>query len=107
MTGAPNLLAAVWMMWWTVADINIDALCDGSILSLGLTSADLGIVVIGLVIILLVELYQEKGGSVCVWLDNQSCGLQITYIIISLLVIYWLGFLYNEQAAHTFIYQQF
>lgn len=107
LTRAPRLLAALWMLWWTVADPEPAALWDGRMLALGLGLGDIMVILLGMAVVLAVELYQERGGHVRSWLEQRHWLVQWGAIMAPLLAILLLGIMRGGYIPPAFIYQQF
>ncbi len=107
LTRAPSFLVAVDMLWRTVSDIRIYELWNGVFASLGMSLADLIIILAGMAIVLLLELYQERGGRVRDTLANQKPLVQWLAIILPLGTLLLLGLMREGYTAAEFIYKQF
>jgi len=104
---APRLMAAFYMMWITVSRPGISNLWDGTLLSLGITFVDILIVFAGILVVILIEYWQERGIEIRKWLSDQRPAIQILGIVIPLLVLVLLGILRGGYISSEFIYKQF
>ena len=82
-------------------------LFDGTVLTLGLTAADLWVVALGQAVILAVEAYQERGGHVRAALERRHWLVQWLAIAVPLSAILFLGAMRGDYIPAGFIYQQF
>jgi D-alanyl-lipoteichoic acid acyltransferase DltB (MBOAT superfamily) len=106
-TRAPRLATAVWMVKETFLHPCLPDLWNGTLLSLGLGGGDLAVILLGMVVVLGVEWYQERGGQVRAALEKQSFLVQWLAIVIPLLVLFCLGILRADYISSGFIYQQY
>jgi len=91
MTRAPRFMYAVRMLWRTFMDFRFETLFDGTLLGFGITGFDMIIVAIAVLVMILVELYQERGGFVRKALEERGAFVQVAAIIIPLAVIVFFG----------------
>lgn len=106
-TRAPRLLTALQMLKKTVCSPCLYQLREHEFLRLGLGKADLLVVAVSVVFLLLVELYQERGGKVRKALERQNAFVQWLCILLSLLVLLVFGLLRDPAISSEFIYKQF
>lgn len=106
-TRAPRLLTALTMLKTTVTSPCLYQLTDGTIWNLGLQGVDLVVILIGTVLVLAVECYQERGGQVRKTLEKQGFWVQWLGILIPLTVLLLFGILRGGYIASEFIYKQF
>ena len=85
---------------------NFHILWDGTLLKLGLTGLDYGILLFGVAVMFAVSLYQEKKGSVRELLWNKPV-LRYTLVIAMLIMVLLMGSYGIGYNASSFIYNQF
>lgn len=90
-----------------VTTFNFHILWDGTLMNLGLTSMDYGILGGGIVLMFAVSLFQEKKGSVREWLAQRNAFLRYGLIFALLLVVLLMGSYGIGYDAGNFIYNQF
>ncbi len=106
-TRAPRLLTAFSMLFATITRFDASSLFDGTILTLGLPQGDLLIVAFGILAIILIEFFQERGVQIRLWLEQRPAFLQWLGIAIPLTVLLLLGILRGNYISAEFIYKQF
>jgi len=106
-TRAPRLLTAVWMITQLWRNPCWGDLTSGTLLTLGLGARDIAVVFVSMLVVLLVELYQEKGGQVRKSLEQRHWAVQWAAMVLPLLVILLLGVMGGDYVPAGFIYQQF
>jgi len=106
-TRAPRLLVGVDMLWRTVFDCRISQLWDGSLLTLGITGFDYGVVLSGVAVLLLTEYQQEKGVAIRDTLARKNPLLQWLAIAIPMAVILLFGIVIRSYVPAQFIYAQY
>ena len=90
-----------------VLNPNFTILTDGTMLTLGLTALDFGILGVGIVLLFAVSLYQEKRGSVREMLWGKNPWVRYSLLFILLLAVLLLGKYGTGYNASSFIYNQF
>lgn len=106
-TRAPRLKTAISMLITTVTDVRLHELRDGTFASLGLTKGALAVVLIGMLLVLCVEWYQERGGRVRDSLAAQHGFVQWLAIAVPLVILLLLGIMRDGYISSEFIYKQF
>ena len=106
-TRAPRLLTGLAMLRATVTDFRLQSFTDGTLLTLGLTTFDYAVVLLGMAVVVGVEWYQERGGHVRKWMEGRSALAQWAMVMVPLLVIVLLGAIGQGYVAAEFIYAQF
>ncbi len=86
---------------------NFRVLWDGSLMKLGLTGLDFGILAFGIVLMLGVSLYQEKRGSVREGLAHQNAIVRCAAIFTLLVLVLLMGSYGIGYDSGNFIYNQF
>ena len=76
-------------------------------LSLGLQLKDHVIIGAGVLVLLIIETYQERRGSFREWLEERSPFVQWLFIVVPLVLIYFLAIDRSDYIAPEFIYKQF
>lgn len=89
------------------AEFNPWILVDGSLYKLGVTSVQFMVVLIGLVIVLVVSVIQERGYRVCVILDSQNTFFRIAFYIVFIYAVVLFGVYGSGYDASAFAYAQF
>ena len=106
-TRAPRLMTAFWMLAHLLVYPQFHQLTDGTVLTLGLSAADLWIVALGQAAILAVEAYQERGGHVRAALETKPWAVQWLAMLLMCGILLFLGILRGSYIPAGFIYQQF
>ncbi len=108
-TRAPRLLTAVSLLGRTFhpRTLHLHELWNGKLLQMGLTGGDLWIIGLGTLILLIVETYQEKRGSVRVALAKQNFFVQWLAILLPMVALLLLGIFRGSYIASEFIYRQY
>ena len=85
---------------------NFNILWDGTMMKLGLTTLDYGILAVGIVVMFAVSLYQEKKGSIreALW---EKPVLRYILVFVLLVVVLLMGSYGIGYNASSFIYNQF
>lgn len=86
---------------------NLSLLWDGTMMKLGLTGLDYGILLAGIVLMFCVSLYQEKHGSVRDALAAKASPVRYAVIFALFLVVILMGSYGIGYNASNFIYNQF
>ncbi len=86
---------------------NFHVFWDGSLLKLGLTALDYGIIAFGILLMLSVSLYQEKKGSVREGLAQANACLRYAAIFALLVLVLLMGSYGIGYDSGNFIYNQF
>ncbi len=106
LTRAPRLLTGLTMIWRTVFDLHPGALLNGTVLQLGLGLGDWLVVAAGVLVLVVVELAQERGVRVRSWLAKQNGLVQWAAVMFALLAILFFG-LGGSYTPAQFIYAQY
>jgi D-alanyl-lipoteichoic acid acyltransferase DltB (MBOAT superfamily) len=106
-TRAPRFLSAVEMLRITVTNFMMFKLFDGSILSLGLKKIDYIIIVISLIVLIIVEIIEERGYDAKKLLDKKPFVVQWVVMMISIIFLLVFGVYRGNYIASEFIYKQF
>ena len=107
LTRAPRLLTALSMLVTTFTRPVFSQLTDGTLLNLGLTAWDLGIVAVGILAVNGVEFYQERGGHVREALARKNAFVQWLAIVVPLVILVIWGVFRAGYISSEFIYGQF
>ncbi|MBR0140603.1 MAG: MBOAT family protein [Firmicutes bacterium] len=105
-TRADDLPAALSMLKRSLLSFDI-AEIQGCWLDLGLQFRDYMIIGAGVLVLLIIELYQERNGSFRERLEDRSPFVQWLYIVVPLVLIYFLAIDRSDYIAPEFIYKQF
>ena len=110
-TRAPRLTVAFMLIGRTFNPGSFRAaeLWDGTVLNMGLKAEDLIIIAVSVVIVLIIEWYEEKHDpeSFGMFLKKRNGFIQWIAILIPLLVILFFGIMRDSYIASEFIYKQF
>ena len=110
-TRTPRLTVAFMLIGRTFNPGSFRAaeLWDGTVLNMGLKAEDLIIIAVSVVIVLIIEWYEEKHDpeSFGMFLKKRNGLIQWIAILIPLLVILFFGIMRDSYIASEFIYKQF
>ena len=107
LTRAPRLLTALSLLKTTVAAPRPSQLWDGTLLTLGLSAADLAVVALGVAAVQAVELCQERGAAVRESLSRRSWFVQWLALAALLAALLLFGIFRSGYISSGFIYGQF
>ena len=107
LTRAPGFMTAMSMLRQTFTDFSIGTFFDGTLLTLGLTRFDMWVVLIGMLLVAVLEFYQERGGKIRKTLEERGFFTQWAAIAIPLCLILFLGVFHGDYMGSQFIYGQF
>ena len=105
-TRAPRLTVVFSLLKTTVLHPNFGEL-PHKILTLGLTAGDLLIVAAGILIVHIVEFFEERGTDVRGWLNARKSSVQVLILLVSLLILAFFGIFRSGYISSEFIYGQF
>ena len=105
-TRAPRLTVVFSLLKTTVLHPNFVEL-PHKILTLGLTAGDLLIVAAGILIVHIVEFFEERGTDVRGWLNARKSSVQVLILLVSLLILAFFGIFRSGYISSEFIYGQF
>ena len=105
-TRAPRLTVVFSLLKTTVLHPNFGEL-PHKILALGLTAGDLLIVAAGILIVHIVEFFEERGTDVRGWLNARKSSVQVLILLVSLLILAFFGIFRSGYISSEFIYGQF
>lgn len=106
-TRAPRLMTAFHMMAYTLLNIGLGSLLDGTLLTLGLTATDILVVLLGMVVVLIIEYIQEKGTRVRETLAQKHWAVQTAALFALMLAVLLFGIMRGSYISSSFIYQQY
>lgn len=106
-TGCPRLMVAIRMLWKTVTSPCLYQLKDGTFWNLGLGKGDYLVVAVGMLVLLTVELLQERGIKIRKSLEEKPAFVQFLFLFIPLLCLLIFGILKDSALNAAFIYQQY
>ncbi len=106
-TRAPRLIYALRLLVRTFTDFRGHELTNGAVLQMGLPGKDLLIIAACTLALLLVEIHQERHGSMRETLAKQSGFVQWLAMLLPMAVLLFLGILRGSYIASEFIYRQF
>ncbi len=106
-TRAPRLLSALRLLRRTFTDFRFGELTGGTVLQMGLPGKDLIVIAVCTLVLLLVEIHQERHGSMRDTLSKKSGFVQWLAMVIPMAAILFLGILRGSYIASEFIYRQF
>jgi len=103
-TRSPRFMYTLSMWRRTFTDFQFSTLFDGSLLQFGISSLDMVIVFVGLLVVLVIEYWQEKGVVIRESLSKHGFALQLVAMFLLFTVIFFFG-IWGD--AEYFIYMQF
>jgi len=106
-TRAPRFLAGITMLWQTISDFSIRSLFNGSLYTLGLSRFDTWVVLFGILTVVTLEFFQERGVRIRETLDSRGFFVQWAAILFPIAAILFLGILGWNYDSPQFIYAQF
>ena len=108
-TRSPRLLVAFELIGRTFNPMKLAAgeLVNGTLLGFGLTAADYGIVAVSVIVMLILEWYEEKHGSVREALAKQNAFVQWAAIAVPMIALLLFGIFRGSYIASEFIYKQY
>lgn len=106
-TRAGRFLAAVEMLKLTVTTFSLNSVFDGTLLKMGLTFQDYIVILIGTIVLLIVEAFDEAGKNLRIKINHKNFGVQWAVMMVSLLVLLVFGICRGDYIASEFIYKQF
>ena len=106
LTRASRLTEALSMLGRTVTDFRPASLLGGTLFSLGMSITDWIVVLLGVGVIFAVELYQERGGKMRLWLSERNALVQTGVTLAALVVILLFG-VFGGYSGAGFIYAQY
>ncbi len=108
-TRAPRFAVAVSLIGRTfnIHTVHLHELWSGRLLEMGLGVKDFFVIALGLVVLMAVETYQEKRGSVRDALAKKNGWVQWSAMVALMLAVLCFGILRDSYIASGFIYQQY
>lgn len=106
-TRAGSFLTSVAMLWKTVRHPIPSQLFNGALSALGLTPWDFLIVGVGVIVLLTVEFFQERGRPLSEALEKKPFVLQWLVFTVGLAVLLFFGIFRGDYITADLIYQQF
>lgn len=106
-TRSPRLLTAFALLWKTVSSPSLYQLHDGTFMTLGLKALDYWVIGIGVVVILILEWFQEQGVEIRKSLEKKNAFLQWLCIFLPLAILLVMHILGSQYISSEFIYKQF
>jgi len=106
-TRAGRFLAAVEMLKLTVTTFSFNGILNGTLLNMGLTMQDYIVVLVGTLVLLIVEAFDEVGKNLRIQINQKKFGMQWAVMMASLLVLLAFGICRGNYIASEFIYKQF
>jgi len=103
-TRSPRLMYTLSMWRSTFTDFQVSTLIDGTLLGFGLSSLDMIIILVGMIVLLVVEFWQEKGIQIRDTLIKKSFVVQWIALFLLFVMIFFFG-IWGD--AEYFIYMQF
>jgi len=95
------------MLKITFTNFSISELFNGTLLNMGLTGADFIIVLLGVIVVLVVEAFAEKGKNLKDELNKKGIVAQSSIIVVYMLVMLIFGLCRGDYIASEFIYSRF
>ncbi len=108
-TRSPRLLVGIGLIFHTLNPLAFHGsdLVNGSLLGMGLTAVDFGVIAVGVIIMLAYEYYEEKHGSTLAALNQKHGAVQYAVMLASILVILFFGIMRGSYISSEFIYKQY
>lgn len=108
-TRAPRLLTAISLIGRTFnpRTVHLHELWSGTLLQMGLSGGDLAIIFASTAVMLAVEIYQERRGSVREALSKQNALVQWLFMLIPMAALLLLGLFRGSYIASEFIYRAY
>lgn len=98
---------AVNMLKITFTDFAISDLFNGTLLNMGLTGMDFIVVLVGILVVLIVEAFDEKGKNLKEGLNKKGIVTQSSVLVVYMLVMLVFGLCRGDYIASEFIYSRF
>lgn len=107
MTKAASFRDAIEMFKITITNFTAGQLVNGTLLELGLTGKDFIVVIIGILVVLFVEAFDEKGINLKETLNKKGVFAQSSVLVVYMLVMLVFGLCRGNYIASEFIYSKF
>ena len=104
-TKAPRFLASIAMLKMSFTNFTLDAIKNGELLNLGIELKDYVIMALGVVIVIAIEAFYEKGIDLRKKLDSKNGFVQWLAMLMIIVVILYLGVFRGNYIASEFIYK--
>lgn len=98
---------AIQMLKITFTDFTASQLFNGTLLNMGLTGIDFVIVLLGIIVVLVVEAFAEKGKNLKDEVDSKGIVVQSSIIVVYMLIMLIFGLCRGDYIASEFIYSRF
>ena len=106
-TRATEFGDAMQMLKITFTNFMAGELFNGTLLNMGLTGIDFVIVLVGIIVVLVVEAFDEKGKNLKDELNNKGLVVQSSVLVVYMLVMLIFGLCRGDYIASEFIYSRF
>lgn len=106
-TRAGRFLVAVEMLKLTFTTFSLQGISNGTLLTMGLTMQDYIIILLGTLVLLIVEAFEEAGKNLKVTINQKKWLPQWSVMMVSLIVLFLFGICRGSYIASEFIYKQF
>jgi D-alanyl-lipoteichoic acid acyltransferase DltB (MBOAT superfamily) len=106
-TRATEFSDAVQMLKITFTNFAVGDLFNGTLLNMGLTGYDFIVVLVGILVVVVVEAFAEKGKNLKEGLNKRGFVLQSSVLVIYMIVMLVFGLCRGEYIASEFIYSRF
>ena len=106
-TRAIGLAEGLEMLKLTFTNFAGEQLVNGTLLNLGITLGDFIIIAVGVIVLLVVEAFAEKGKSLREGLNKKGFALQWSVIVVYMVVMLVFGLCRGNYIASEFIYSRF
>ena len=104
---ASNLWSAVNMMGWTVRRINPWVFFDGTLNNLGLDTQDLNLLIASIMVLMLVDIFHEKGFQLRQKISEQNLVFRWSFYMAAIFSIIIFGIYGIGYESSDFIYKGF
>ena len=95
------------MLKYTVTKFSFSEIFNGTLLNMGLELKDFIIIIIGTLVLLIVEGFDEAGKNLREKVDKSSFKVQLAVIVTSIVCLLFFGIFRGDYIASEFIYKQF
>jgi len=108
-TRSPRLLVAFELIGRTFnpAEFAAGELVNGTLMNFGLSAMDYAVIAVSVVVMLILEWYEEKHGSVREALARQNAFVQWAAMAVPMILLVMLGIFRGSYISSEFIYKQY
>lgn len=106
-TRATAFTDSLQMLKITFTNFDISELFNGTLLEMGLTNIDFIVVMVGILVVLIVEAFAEKGKDLKDGLNKKGAFTQSSVLVVYMIVMLVFGLCRGDYIASEFIYSRF